>query len=84
MKAVLKYERNSSDTKIIFSILAKKKIKIIKTSDFGEVTVYIKNYDALYELVAELNSETVYGGVVVKKVKEHKLLIEKIAEWMIP
>jgi hypothetical protein len=34
MKAVLKYERNSSDTKIIFSILAKKKIKIIKTSDF--------------------------------------------------
>lgn len=83
MKAVLKYERNSSDTKIIFSILAKKKIKIIKTSDFAEVTIYIKNYDDLNKLVAELNSETVYG-VVVKKVKEYKLLIEKIAEWMIP
>ena len=47
MKAVLKYERNSRDTKTIFSILAKKKIKIIKTSDFGEVTIYIKNYDDL-------------------------------------
>ena len=83
MKAVLKYERNSRDTKTIFSILAKKKIKIIKTSDFGEVTIYIKNYDDLNKLVAELNSETAYG-VVVKKVKEHKLLIEKIAEWMTP
>lgn len=82
MKAVLKYERNSRDTKTIFSILAKKKIKI-KTSDFGEVTIYIKNYDDLNKLVAELNSETTYG-VVVKKVKEHKLLIEKIAEWMTP
>lgn len=83
MKAVLKYERSSRDTKTIFSILAKKKIKIIKTSDFGEVTIYIKNYDDLNKLVAELNSETTYG-VVVKKVKEHKLLIEKIAEWMTP
>lgn len=83
MKAVLKYERNSKDIKIFFSILAKKKIKIIKTSDFGEVTIYIKNYDDLNKLIAELNSETTYG-VVVKKVKEHKLLIEKIAEWMTP
>lgn len=81
MKAVLKYERNSKDIKIFFSILAKKKIKIIKTSDFGEVTIYIKNYDDLNKLIAELNSETTYG-VVVKKVKEHKLLIQKIAEWM--
>lgn len=83
MKAVLKYERNSKDIKIFFSILAKKKIKIIKTSDFGEVTIYIKNYDDLNKLIAELNSETTYG-VVVKKVKEHKLLIQKIAEWMMP
>lgn len=42
MKAVLKYEWKSMDTKTIFSILAKKKIKIIETSDFGEVTIYIK------------------------------------------
>lgn len=83
MKAVLKYERSCRDTKIIFSILAKKKIKIIKTSDFGEIAIHIKNYDDLNKLVEELNSETT-DGVVVKKVKEHKLLIEKIAEWMIP
>lgn len=70
MKVVLKYEWKSRDTKIIFSILAKKKIKIIKTSDYGEVTIYIKNYDDLNKLIAELNSETTYG-VVVRKVEEH-------------
>ncbi len=82
MKAVLKYENYSNDIKIIYATLVKKKIKIIKTSDYAEVTIYINNYDDLNKLVAELNSETSYG-VIVKKVKEHKLLIERFADWIL-
>lgn len=82
MKAVLRYKDNGYDTKIIFGLLAEKNIKIINASEHEKVIIDIDSYDDLNKLVAELNSNSLYG-VIIEKVKEHKLLIERFVSWML-
>lgn len=80
MKAVLQYIDISDDKHWFYGILAANNICVIKEKyciDFRrKVTISIKDYYELNNLVMELNEKTNYGVSVVKVLK--KSFIEKL------
>lgn len=80
MKAVLQYIDISDDKRWFYGILAANNICVIKEKyciDFRrKVTISIKDYYELNNLVMELNEKTNYGVSVVKVFE--KSFIEKL------
>lgn len=80
MKAVLQYINLSDDKRWFYGILAANNICVIKEKyciDFRrKVTISIKDYYELNNLVRELNEKTAYGVSVVRVLK--KSFIEKL------
>lgn len=80
MKAVLQYINLSDDKRWFYGILAANNICVIKEKyciDFRrKVTISIKDYYELNNLVRELNEKTAYGVLVVRVFK--KSFIEKL------
>ena len=80
MKAVLQYIDISNDKRWFYGILAANNICVIKENrriDFRrKVTISIKDYSELNDVVRELNEKTNYGVSVVKVFE--KSFIEKL------
>ena len=80
MKAVLKYRDNCDDKRLVYGILATNGIHIIKEKTgmgvYPKVTIRIKDYDELNQLVRELNEKSYYGVAVIKVFE--KSFIEKL------
>lgn len=80
MKVILQYINLSDDKRWFYGILATNNICVIKEKcciDFcRKVTINIKDYSELNDLVRELNEKTYYG-VSIAKVFE-KSFIEKL------
>jgi hypothetical protein len=80
MKAVLQYIDISDDKRWFYGILAANNICVIKEKyciDFRrKVTISIKDYYELNNLVRELNEKTAYGVSVVRAFE--KSFIEKL------
>ena len=80
MKATLQYINLSDDKRWFYGILAANNICVIKEKyciDFRrKVTISIKDYYELNNLVRELNEKTAYGVSVVRVFK--KSFIEKL------
>lgn len=83
LKVILQYTDCLQDGKRFFSILAKYPVVILKSKENGwstkvKVTVIVPDYDALTELIYELNQRCIYEVRVVKM----KQLKEKHNETM--
>lgn len=80
MKAVLQYINLSDDKRWFYGILAANNICVIKEKYCigfrRKVTISIKDYYELNNLVRELNEKTAYGVSVVRVFK--KSFIEKL------
>lgn len=79
MKVILQYINLSDDKRWFYGILATNNIGVIKEKcciDFRrKVTINIKDYSELNDLVRELNEKTYYGVSIVKVFE--KSFIEK-------
>ena len=80
MKVILQYINLSDDKRWVYGILATNNICVIKEKcciDFRrKVTISIKDYSELNDLVRELNEKTYYGVSIIKVFE--KSFIEKL------
>ena len=80
MKAVLQYIDVLNDKRRFHAILAINNIRIIKEkrgpSIYPKVTISVKDYDELNQLIIELNEKSYYGVSVIKVFE--KSFIEKL------
>lgn len=80
MKAVLKYTNRCDDRRCFYGILAANNVIVIKENPglgtYQKVTISIKDYFELNNVVRQLNEKTYYG-VSIAKVFE-KSFIEKL------
>ena len=74
LRAVLKYTNCSQDGRKVFRILASHKVEILHTWSFltmyPRVTIRIKDYDELNDILYDLNKQSSYEVRVVKVKKE--------------
>lgn len=80
MKAVLQYTDCMCDGKRVFGILYTLNVKILKTkkdkySIYPKITIKVKDELELYNILEEINSNTIYG---VRLLKVKKSLFERI------
>ncbi len=74
MKAILKYIDDLGDGNIVFDTIAIRNVKILRTKTglikYPRITIYIKDYKELNQLIAELNRKCKYEVQIVKVVNE--------------
>ena len=70
MRAVLKYTNCMQDGRNVFRVLADNNVEILKTrpglSIYPQITIRIKDYNELNQLVSTLNKNCTYEVRVVK------------------
>ena len=70
LKVVLKYTDCLQDGRVVFGVLAAHKVEILHTRSFltmyPRVTIRIKDYDELNDILYDLNKQSSYEVRVVK------------------
>lgn len=78
MKAILKYTNCLQDGRNVFKTLAVRNVEILKTksgsSIYPQITIRIKNYKELNELILELNVKCKYEVRVVKVMNKGSII----------
>ena len=74
LRVVLKYTDCLQDGRVVFGVLAAHKVEILHTWSFltmyPRVTIRIKDYDKLKDILYDLNKQSSYEVRVVKVKKE--------------
>ena len=74
LRVVLKYTDCLQDGRVVFGVLAAHEVKILHTWSFltmyPRVTIRIKDYDKLNDILYDLNKQSSYEVRVVKVKKE--------------
>ena len=76
LRVVLKYTDCLQDGRNVFNVLAMNNIEILKTkiksfSIYPRVTIRVKDYKELNDLISQLNQKCIYE-VAVEKVKQER------------
>ena len=70
LKVVLKYTDCLQDGRVVFGVLAAHKVEILHTRSFltmyPRVTIRIKDYDELNDILYDLNKQSSYEVRIVK------------------
>lgn len=86
MKAILKYTDCLKDGRNVFNILAIKNVEILRTksglSIYPKITIRIKDYKALNELISALNRVCTYEVRVIKVMNEDNV-IKRIVKFFV-
>lgn len=86
MKAVLKYTDCLQDGRNVFTMLAIKNVEILRTKSglliYPQITIRIKDYKELNDLISALNRVCAYEVRVVKVMNEDNI-IKRIVKFFV-